>query len=153
MEFSVKKRINRILENVQRVQELAGLSDPEVGYTAPAAAYEDNYEGLQKRFGNNILTKLEMFAESKLNEQLVFQKLDGEDIILKVSPPIYNHSNPKALSINSNEIFIRFGGYMHDAKNYAFNIGYKDKLGEDIFAFRFTMDINGNMNNWQSLNF
>ena len=61
MEFSVKRRINRILEDIQRTQQLAGLSDPEQGYVAPPNAYEDDYSGLQKRFGNTIINKLILF--------------------------------------------------------------------------------------------
>jgi hypothetical protein len=41
------------------------------------------------------------------------------------------------------------GGYMHDARNYVFNVGFKSSLGQDVFTFRFVMDINGNLNNWQ----
>lgn len=153
MEFSVRKRIGRILEDVQRTQQLAGISDPEMGMVAPANAYEDNFEGLKKRFGNNIINKLETFVENHLNEQLVMTGIDEQDIDFKKSPSP-NVDNSLAGNIRkSTEVFIRFGGYMHDAKNYTFNLGYKDSLRQNVFAYRFTMDIEGKINNWQPNSF
>lgn len=153
MEFSVKKRIGRVLEDVQRVKQLAGLSDPEMGFVAPPNTYEDSFDGLKKRFGNNIINKLEIFIESHLNEQLVISGIEGQDINFKKSPST-NIENSLAGNIKkASDIFVRFGGYMHDAKNYTFNLGYKDSLGQDVFAFRFTMDIEGRVNNWQPSNF
>lgn len=159
MELSVRKRITRLFEDTQRMQSLAGIdsqysaSDPEAGMVAPANAYEDDYAGLQKRFGSNIISKIEMFVEDNINEQLVSLGVQGTDILLKKSPPPIQQQNQKSNSLNSTEIFVRFGGYMVDARNYVFNVGYKDSLGEDIFVYRFVMDINGNFNNWQSVNF
>lgn len=152
MELSVKKRINKILENVNRIQELAGLSDPEAGYVAPPEAYEDDYQGLQKRFGNNILKKIELFVQNNLNQQLVLDKTEQENLFFKISPPIVanNQINNK---INSNYIFVRFGGYMSDAKEYVFNVGYKDNMNQEIFVNRFVMDLKGNLINWQSTKF
>jgi hypothetical protein len=139
--------------------ELAGVdgqysaSDPEAGVVAPANAYEDNWAGLQKRFGNDILEKIEMFVESRINMQLVQTGIQGTDIQLKKSPsPNTSQSADQTLD-QSTDLFIRFGGYMQDARNYVFNVGFKSSLGQDVFAFRFVMDINGNMNNWQSTNF
>lgn len=149
MELSVKKRINKILENVNRIQELAGLSDPEVGYVAPAEAYEDDYQGLQKRFGNNILKKIELFVQNNLNQQLVLDKIEQENLFFKVSPPVVVNNQIDNIEIKSNYIFVRFGGYMSDAKEYVFNVGYKDKMNQDIFANRFIMDLKGNFNSWQ----
>lgn len=159
MEFSVRKRIGMILENTQRVQELAGInpqysaSDPEAGMVAPPNAYEDTYDGLIKRFGDDILEKIQMFVESQMNEQLVQTGIDGADIKLKKSPSP-NPSNSVDGNIKkATDIFIRFGGYMSDAKNYVFNVGYKNVVGEEVFAYRFVMDIEGKLGNWQSVNF
>lgn len=159
MEFSVRKRIGNVLGNTQRIQELAGImaqyqqSDPEAGIVAPANAYEDDYAGLQKRFGNDILNKLELFVEKHINQQLVQKGIGGEDILLQKSPsPNTSQSSDMTFS-QSTDVFIRFGGYMMDTKSYVFNVGCKDKNGSDIFAFRFEMDINGKINNWQSTNF
>jgi len=149
MEFSVKKRINRILENVQRVQELAGLSDPEAGYVAPAEAYEDDYNGLEKRFGKEIINKLILFIRTQLNTPVVLIKSDDQDLTIK----IMNTQDVNLQKLNNGECFIRFGGYMNDAKIYNFNIGYKTNLGEIVFLYKFTMDLNANFGNWQSLNF
>lgn len=155
MELSVRKRISRILENQNRVMELAGVdrqysdSDPEAGVTAPTNAYEDNWAGLQKRFGKDIIDKIELFAEGHMNDQLVQTGTNGTDLQFKKSPSS-NPTNQQAHAINlANEVFIRFGGYMHDARNYVFNVGFKSSLGQDVFTFRFVMDINGNLNNWQ----
>lgn len=165
MEFSVRKRIGRILENTHRIQELAGLdqppstqqqyssSDPEAGYVAPPNAYEDDYAGLQKRFGNGIIDKIELFVEKNLNIQLVQTGMQGTDINLKKSPSPNTNQSPDMTFDQSTDVFIRFGGYMVDARNYVFNVGCKDHLGEDIFAYRFVMDINGNFNNWQKSGF
>jgi hypothetical protein len=149
MEFSVKKRINRILEDIQRTQQLAGLSDPQQGYVAPANAYEDDYTGLEKRFGNQIINKLVLYIRTQLNTPVVLEKMDDQDLSIK----ILNTQDVKLTEINNGQCFVRFGGYMNDAKNYAFNVGYKDQLNQDVFIYRFTMDINGNISNWQSLKF
>lgn len=148
MKFSVKKRINRILENVQRVQELAGLSDPEAGYTAPAEAYEDDYQGLKKRFGNQIINKLVLFLRTSLNTPVTMINITDQDINLK----ILNTQDVNLSQLNNGDCFLRFGGYMNDTRNYNFSLGYKSKMGETIFLYKFTMDLNGNMSNWQSLN-
>ena len=149
MEFSVKKRINRILEDVQRTQQLAGLSDPEAGYVAPAEAYEDDYKGLQKRFGSQIINRLILFVRSSLNTPVTLINVDGQDLNIK----ILNTQDTKLSELNNGDCFLRFGGYMNDSRNYNFNLGYKSKVGEIVFLYKFTMDLNGNMNNWQSLNF
>lgn len=159
MELSVRKRIGTILENTSRVQELAGISpkysssDPEAGVVAPANAYEDNFEGLEKRFGNDILNKIEMFVESKINEQLVQTGVDGSDIKLKKSPSPNPSQGQDGIFKKATDVFIRFGGYMSDAKNYVFNLGYKSQAGEDVFSYRFTMDLDGKLNGWQSTDF
>lgn len=159
MELSVRKRIGIVLENTQRIQELAGInpqyqsSDPEAGIVAPANAFEDNWNGLKKRFGNDILNKLEMFVESQMNQQLVITQIESTDIKLKKSPSPNTDGSVDGNIKRSTEIFIRFGGYMSDAKNYVFNVGYKNVVGEDVFAYRFTMDIEGKIGNWQSTNF
>lgn len=153
MEFSVRKRIGRILEDVQRTQKLAGMSDPEAGVVAPPNAYEDNYDGLKKRFGNDIINRLEIFVENHINEQLTLNSIEGEDINFKKSSSPTPENSIDANIKKATSVFIRFGGYMHDAKNYTFSLGYKDSLGQDIFAFRFTMDIEGKINNWQKSSF
>jgi len=151
MEFSVKKRINRILENIQRSQELAGLSDPQKGYVAPIKAYEDDYYGLQEKFGNiNILKKIELFVQNNINQQLVFLKMDSENLYFKISPPITTNNEQSKKDIKSNQIFVRFGGYMSDSKDYTFSVGYKDKMNQDIFLYRFVMYLNANLTNWTS---
>jgi hypothetical protein len=159
MELSVRKRINGILGNQQRIMELAGVdgqysaSDPEAGVTAPANAYEDNWNGLQKRFGKDILEKIEMFVESNMNMQMAQSAVQGTDIVLKKSPSPNTSQSPDQNINQSTDLFIRFGGYMQDAKNYAFSVGFKNNIGAEVFAFRFVMDINGNLNNWQSTSF
>lgn len=149
MEFSVKKRINRILENVNRIQELAGLSDPEAGYVAPAEAYEDDFQGLQKRFGKDILKKIEFFVQNNLNQQLKFDKSDSINLYFQVSPPTMAQNSSNNFLIQSNYVFVRFGGYMSDAKYYTFSLGYKDKMNQDIFIDTFQMDLKGNFSNWK----
>jgi len=149
MEFSVKRRINRILEDVQRTQQLAGLSDPKQGYVAPQNAYQDDYSGLQKIFGNGILNKLILFIKTQLNTPIVLLKSDNQDLTIRV----LNTQDVNLKQLNNGECFVRFGGYMSDAKNYNFNIGYKSNLGQINFIYKFTMDLNGNIGNWQSLNF
>lgn len=149
MEFSVKKRINRILENVNRIQELAGLSDPEAGYVAPAEAYEDDFQGLQKRFGKDILKKIEFFVQNNLNQQLKFDKSDSINLYFQVSPPTMAQNSSNNFLIQSNYVFVRFGGYMSDAKYYIFSLGYKDKMNQDIFIDTFQMDLKGNFSNWK----
>jgi hypothetical protein len=152
MEFSVKKRINRILENIQRSQELAGLSDPQKGYVAPAEAYEDDFYGLQKRFGNiNILKKIELFVQNNINQQLVFSNMDGENLYFKISPPITTNDEQSKKEIKSNLIFVRFGGYMSDSKDYTFSVGYKDKMNQEVFLYRFVMYLDSNITNWSSM--
>jgi len=159
MEFSVRKRINRILGDQQRIMELAGVdgqysaSDPEAGVVAPANAYEDNWAGLQKRFGNNIIEKIKMFLESNMNMQMAQTAIQGTDIVLKKSPSPNTSQSPDQNVNEPTVIFLRFGGYMQDAKNYAFSVGFKNNIGAEVFAFRFVMDINGNLNNWQSTSF
>lgn len=159
MEFSVRKRIGKILGDQRRIMELAGMetqysaSDPEAGVVAPANAYEDNWAGLEKRFGADIIEKIELFVENNMNVQLALIGIEGTDIKLKKSP-LPNPTNQQDHAINlANEVFIRFGGYMQDAKNYTFSVGFKSNTGEEVFAYRFVMDINGNFNNWQSTSF
>lgn len=144
MEFSVKKRISRILENVERSQQLAGLSDPKQGYVAPINAYEDDFQGLQKRFGKDLINNFKIFLEENLNQTLEFAGINGADLLFNIN---------SATSINNipaNQLFVRFGGYMEDTKSYNFNLGYKDKNNQDVFIYRFNMDLNKNINNWQS---
>jgi hypothetical protein len=150
MELSIKKRINKILENTIRSQELAGLSDPQKGYVAPSQAYEDDLYGLQERFGNvNILKKIELFVQNNINQQLVFSDMDSENIYFNISPPITTNQNSKK-EIKSNLIFVRFGGYMSDSKDYTFSVGYKDKMNQDVFLYRFVMHLNTNLTNWNA---
>lgn len=151
MEFSVRKRINRILENVNRVQELAGLSDPEAGYVAPAEAYEDDFQGLQKRFGNDILKKIELFVQNNLNQQLKFKDSDNLNLYFDVSPPPVSINSNNGQILKSNLIFVRFGGYMSDAKIYNFSVGYKDQMNQELFIDRFQMDLKGNLSNWNQM--
>lgn len=147
MEFSVKKRISRILENVERTQQLAGLSDPEQGYVAPINAYEDDFQGLQKRFGNDVINHIQTFLEKHLNQKLDFGGINGTDLLFDITSgaPIEN--------IPSNKLFVRFGGYMVDTRSYNFNLGYKDKNNQDVFINKFNIDLNKNINNWQSMKF
>ena len=149
MEFSVKKRINRILENTNRIPELAGLSDPEIGYVAPKEAYEDDFMGLQKRFGNNIINKIELFVQNKLNEQMTIQELSADKITLNVQTKPTQNTFDSTVPSNTRQIFVKFGGYMHDSKNYVFNVGYNDDKDQEIFNYRFYMELNGEMNNWE----
>lgn len=148
MKYSPKKRINNILNNVQRIQELAGLSDPEAGYVAPANAYEDNYDELKKRFGGNILNKLEVFVQNNINEQIKLLKSDPENLYFTISPP-NQISKDNLFPQDINQIFVKFGGYMHDAKNYVFNVGYKQNNNGEVFVARFSMDLNGSFSAWQ----
>lgn len=147
MRFSVKNRLKLILEDVTRMQELAGLSDPEQGYVAPINAYEDNYEGLIKRFGKEIINKIILFVKTRLNTSVVLEKIEGEDLKIK----ILDSADFKIDEYGDNNFIIRFGGYMHDSKKYSFNIAHKDNLGEYVFDFRFSMDIEGNLNDWESM--
>jgi len=151
MRFSVKNRINRILENTQRSQELAGLSDPQKGYVAPPEAYEDDLYGLQERFGNvNILKKIELFVQNNINQQLVFSDMDSQNIYFKISPPITTTNQDSKKEIKSNLIFVRFGGYMSDSKDYTFSVGYKDKMNQDVFLYRFIMYLDTNLTGWSA---
>ena len=85
--------------------------------------------------------------------QLVQTGIQGTDIQLKKSPSPNTSLSADQTLDQSTDLFIRFGGYMQDARNYVFNVGFKSSLGQDVFAFRFVMDINGNLNNWQPTNF
>lgn len=149
MEFSVKKRINRILEDIQRTQQLAGLSDPQQGVVAPPNAYEDDFAGLENRFGKQIINKLVLYVRTQLNTPITLVKADNQDLSIK----ILNTQDIGLEKLNNGNCFIRFGGYMQDSKNYNFNIGYKTNIGEIVFLYKFTMDLNGSMGNWQSLSF
>lgn len=149
MEFSVKKRINRILEDIQRTQQLAGLSDPQQGVVAPANAYEDDFAGLENRFGKQIINKLVLYVRTQLNTPITLVKTDNQDLSIK----ILNTQDTGLEKLNDGNCFIRFGGYMQDSKNYNFSIGYMTPMGQTIFLYKFTMDIDGNINNWQALKF
>lgn len=149
MEFSVKKRINRILEDTQRTQQLAGLSDPQQGVVAPPNAYEDDYSGLENRFGKQIINKLILYVRTQLNTPITLIKTDNQDLTIK----ILNTQDIGLEKINNGNCFIRFGGYMQDSKNYNFSLGYTTPMGQTMFIYKFTMDLDGNINNWQSLKF
>jgi hypothetical protein len=76
--------------------------------------------------------------------------MDSENLYFKISPPITTNNEQSKKDIKSNQIFVRFGGYMSDSKDYTFSVGYKDKMNQDIFLYRFVMYLNANLTNWTS---
>ena len=52
-----------------------------------------------------------------------------------------------------NGYFLLFRGYMVDISSYEFNIGYKNKMGQEIFTHQIQFDMSGTPSNLKSLNF
>lgn len=140
MEFSVKKRLSKVLADKSRSQALAGILKEYVDN--PNNIYEYSLENLGQKFTPEIYNNIFEFFKKNISSDERY----GETAA-KASNP---HLSGDDMVMDNTPFFIRFNGYLDDIDGYRFNVGYRSKNQGEVFVFRFDLSSSGILANWKS---
>jgi hypothetical protein len=134
---SYKKRIKKLAGIYIKEQFDGGEVDT---YGLPNSETETlayNLEQYKKIMGENSVDKIINYLRDKLKKPFVISHQDADKIYF---------SNP-------NGYFLQFKGYLVDISSYSFYVGHKNDVGEEVFDYEISVDMNNQDYNLKSLKF
>ena len=131
----------------KRIQRLAGI---QINEQFDGGAVDTN--GLPKSETQTLAYNLEQYKKI-MGENSVDKLIDYLRQQLK-QPFIISHQTEDCIYFSQPEgYFLQFKGYLVDISSYSFSLGHKDHVGEDVFDYQISVDMNNQDYNLKSLKF
>lgn len=140
MEFSVRKRLSKVLADKSRSKSLAGILNEYVDN--PNKVYEYSFDRLGEKFTLKIYDEIFKFFKENISHDQTYSK-----VAAKAENP---HLIDDKMVMDNTPFFIKFTGYLEDIDGYRFNVGYRSKGQSEVFVFRFDLSSSGILSNWKS---
>ena len=134
---SYKKRIQRLAGIQINEQFDGGMVDTFGLPSSEKRTLAYNLEQYKKIMGENSVEKLINYLRQELKQPFIISHETGDCIYF---------SNPEGY-------FLQFKGYLVDISSYSFSLGHKDHVGEDVFDYQISVDMNSQEYNLKSLKF